>query len=121
MLQVQAGTKIGKRFEKFGVFGKLRPGVVSFSKTIVFDSIDPNNPPFVTAHVARRTHFSLDLGGVLEFYPTPRIVARFDGGDTMIRYGSARAPFFTPNLTAIELPAEMRHQFQLSAGIGFRF
>lgn len=116
ILQVQAGAKIGKRFEKFGVFGKLRPGAVSFSKTIVFDSFAP-----ITAHIERGTHFSLDAGGVLEFYPTPRIVARFDGGDTMIRYCSARFPFFNPNLTAIELPADTRHQFQFSAGIGFRF
>lgn len=119
MLQLQAGAKVGRRFEKFGLFGKVRPGAVSFSKTIryVFDPF-PVNPSF---HIERRTHFSLDLGGVLEFYPSPRIAVRFDGGDTMIRYGDTQVPFNSARTPITHIAAETRHQFQFSTGVGFRF
>lgn len=116
MLQVLAGPKIGKRFNSFGVFGKIRPGVVSFSKTIDFDRV--RNPRFDSK---RRTYFSMDLGGVLEFYPSPRIVVRFDGGDTIIRYGDTDVPTFIQSFPVEHIPEEARHQFQFSAGIGFRF
>jgi hypothetical protein len=118
-LQGQAGIKAGKRFEKFGIFGKVRPGLVSFSKTLSFDGFDTSQPfPFPIFHLKRSTYFSMDLGGVLEFYPSPRIVTRFDGGDTMIRYGSIELPFpLNPSFT----PAETIHSFEFSAGVGFRF
>lgn len=117
ILQVQAGAKIGKRFEKWGLFGKVRPGVVSFSDAVIFDGFNAN-PLF---HIDRRTYFSLDAGGVLEFYPSPRIVARFDGGDTMIRYGGVETGiFFNPALNS-RTSYEFRHNFQFSAGVGFRF
>ena len=61
------------------------------------------------------------VGGVLEFYPTKRILTRFDVGDTMIRYPSRDNPgggFFAP---PPRLPAELRHNLQITAGIGFRF
>jgi hypothetical protein len=62
----------------------------------------------------------MDLGGVLEFYPSRRIVTRFDGGDTMIRYHRAALPFgISP--TTIVIPAETIHSFEFSAGVGFRF
>lgn len=117
ILQVQAGAKIGKRFEKFGLFGKVRPGAVSFSEATIFDI---NAPSFF--RIERRSFFSLDVGGVLEFYPSPRIVARFDGGDTMIRYGGAETGFlFNPPVNSPPAPYEFRHNFQFSAGVGFRF
>ena len=119
MIQVQAGPKIGKRFEKLGVFGKVRPGAVSFSKTIKWNFAPfPHNP---TSQIERRSYFSLDVGGVLEFYPTPRIVTRFDGGDTIIYYGSTQVPFFSRSMPIIDMPAKRKHQFQFSAGVGFRF
>jgi hypothetical protein len=120
LLQIQAGTKVGKRFRKFGLFGKVRPGAISFSKTIKFDHFDANDL-FNTFHVERRTYFSLDLGGVVEFYPSPRIVARFDGGDTIIRYGDIQVPFTSLRMPSIRLPSRTTHQFQFSAGVGLRF
>lgn len=123
ILQAQAGIKLGKRFESFGIFGKARPGVVSFSKTLKFDGFDNTQPfPFPLLHLERRTYFSFDLGGVLEFYPSPRIVTRFDGGDTMIRYGASELPVFAlPTVQTIHVPAETLHNFQFSAGVGYRF
>jgi hypothetical protein len=120
LLQIQAGTKVGRRFQKFGLFGKVRPGAISFSKTIKFDHFDANDL-FNTFHVERRTYFSLDLGGVVEFYPSPRIVARFDGGDTIIRYGNTQVPFTSLRMPSIQIPSRTTHQLQFSAGVGFRF
>ena len=37
-------------------------------------------------------YFSMDVGGVVEFYPSRRIVTRLDIGDTIIRYGISRDP-----------------------------
>ncbi|HEV7743873.1 MAG TPA: hypothetical protein VGO56_02650 [Pyrinomonadaceae bacterium] len=120
ILQGQAGVKAGKRFEKFGVFAKGRPGIVSFSKAVRIDDFDPTFG-FPIARPARKSYFSFDLGGVFEFYPTPRIVTRFDGGDTMIRYTSFEFPVGLFPLQTFRAPAETIHNFQFGAGVGFRF
>jgi len=122
------GVKAGKRFEKWGIFAKGRPGVVSFSQGDAKDiNTGAGGPfPFEFTHT-RLTNFAVDLGGVLEFYPSKRIVTRFDAGDTMIRYGQRQTNFIgldsVGNLTLVPftLRAETRHNFQFSAGVGFRF
>ncbi|HEV2799804.1 MAG TPA: outer membrane beta-barrel protein [Pyrinomonadaceae bacterium] len=117
------GVKAGKRFEKFGIYGKARPGFTSFSagrEDIVILSPPPNTVFGFEPH--RETHFSTDVGAVLEFYPTRRIVTRLDAGDTIIRYGRTNTTFFTDTGTqTFAIPGEIRHNFQFSAGIGFRF
>src|SRR5215217_6449049 len=35
-IQAQFGVKVGKRFEKFGVFGKVRPGFLSVDRVASF-------------------------------------------------------------------------------------
>jgi hypothetical protein len=118
------GVKAGKRFEKFGIFGKVRPGVVSFSagrEEVVVVSPAPN---LVFDHEPHReTHFATDVGAVLEFYPSRRIVTRFDAGDTIIRYGDTDGVFFdgTGIIGRYPIPGGVRHNFQFSAGVGFRF
>lgn len=126
VFQLQLGVKAGKRFGKFGIFGKARPGLVRFSgvNRLVDTQTISFNPalPAVVVGVLRsenKTYFSTDVGGVFEFYPSRRIVLRFDLGDTIIRYGP-RAGFSLTN-TIIQLPAETKHNLQFSAGIGFRF
>lgn len=119
--QWQSGIKAGKRFESFGIFAKARPGVVSFSNTPSFLGFDEGQNlsiPFIS--FKRRNSFSFDLGGVLEFYPSRRLITRFDLGDTIIRYGSTVLPFgLGPEVIATD--AETMHNFQFSAGVGFRF
>lgn len=119
-LQLQAGLKAGKRFEKFGVFAKGRPGVVSFGRAVEIEGADPTFgiPIF---RFARKDYFSLDVGGVLEFYPMRRVFARFDGGDTMIFYRSFNQPFSFFPAQIFVVPSEVIHNFQFSAGVGFRF
>jgi len=119
------GVKAGKRFEKWGIFAKARPGFASSSQgEIIFAP----SPPGVAIDFNRTTNFAFDLGAVLEFYPSKRIVTRFDAGDTMIRFKrqTISYPLFDPttgNVTFVPfiLPATTRHNFQFTAGVGFRF
>jgi len=127
------GVKAGKRFERFGVFGKARPGFVHFARSLSGFIVDPNTSSFQFPVIERefraRTEFATDIGGVLEFYPTRRIVTRFDIGDMIIRYKERTFMFPTfspgpPPATGVvfnTFPSETRHNFQFSAGIGFRF
>jgi hypothetical protein len=127
MSQVVAGAKIGKRFEKWGIFAKARPGVVSFSRG-EFNPIFVAPPGFVQVETNRITSFATDLGGVLEFYPSPRIVTRFDVGDTIIHFKrrTVNGVIFNPITNEFQvfpftIPARTTHNFQLIAGVGFRF
>jgi hypothetical protein len=113
MFQGQFGGKIGKRFDRWGVFGKARPGFVGFSRVLQH----PLGVQIGPLTFVRRHYPSADLGGVVEFYVSPRWMARFDVGDTIIRYGEIRFPAI-PSFT---VPSVTRHNLQVSSGIGFRF
>jgi hypothetical protein len=124
------GVKIGKRFQKWGIFGKARPGVVRFSKG-QFDLVSLTSSTVPLSFVARAkplNTFAVDVGGVLEFYPTKRIITRMDFGSTIIHYGqrTTNFPVFDPvtgtySLRPFTTPAQNRGTLQLSAGVGFRF
>ena len=123
------GVKAGKRFRRWGIFGKARPGFVSFSKGS-FDIVPTGGTgPFpFTIVVSRRTAFAFDVGGVVEFYPSKRIVVRFDGGDTILHYSSRTFHSFSVDpITGALVPTQFtasgftRHNFQFIAGVGFRF
>lgn len=129
MSQVVGGAKIGKRFETWGIFAKARPGVVSFSRG-EFNPVrgTPSGAFPFELEVNRITSFATDFGGVLEFYPSPRIVTRFDVGDTIIHFRrrTVNAVSFNPITEEIifipfTLPARTTHNFQFIAGVGFRF
>jgi hypothetical protein len=138
--QGQFGVKAGKRFKKVGIFMKIRPGFVGFTQTslltgftaatfinLLGQAIHYENAEF---RIGKATYPSVDVGGVVEFYPSRRLVTRLDVGDTIIRYGIYRqqesrvcptnglAPC---NILVFERPAETRHNLQFSAGIGIRF
>lgn len=123
------GAKIGKRFEKVGVFAKARPGFVSASKGDLEPRPDTGCiavfPPPVGCFVGtRKTDFAFDLGGVFEFYPTRRTILRFDVGDTIVRAGQRRVPLIFPTfpvIAALPVAAETTHNFQASIGVAFRF
>jgi hypothetical protein len=101
------GVKAGYRSDRWGVFGKVRPGFVRFEKfvyrsDVVCIAIFP--PP--AACLTSFTAAALDLGGVVEVYPSNRLVVRLDAGSTYI--GSSTARSGRPNL-------------QVSGGVGFRW
>ena len=101
LAQAQFGVKAGKRFEKFGLFAKARPGFVSFSNTLKEVNFTPIGPPggedlFPTgaseeAHTSPRTPASSS-----SFNPSRRLVTRFDFGDTIILYGKRPGASFPP-------------------------
>jgi hypothetical protein len=109
-IELLAGPKIGLRRERVGVFGKVRPGF-----TRLFDrGVGCSGEVCALALFVRpvyRTEFALDLGGVVELYPSERFVARVDVGSTMIRHRSVAPPCngcTTNNLAT-------------SVGVGWRF
>jgi len=116
MFQGQFGGKVGKRFGNWGLFGKARPGFVGFTKVLETAGVQTPGPnPFI-----RKLYPSLDLGGVVEFYVSPSWLARFDVGDTIIRY--SEISFSIPGIPPFIIqPKATRHNLQISSGIGFRF
>lgn len=108
------GAKVGKRFEKAGIFGKARPGFVSFGNAIL-----NRDSRITTLQFGRLTHFAFDVGGVVELYPSRMAVVRFDVGDTIIRYGKQT---FIDALGRSSVNGPFtKHNLQFSAGVGFRF
>lgn len=105
------GVKAGWRAERFGIFAKARPGILYFS--------DPRlpAPPFPSVGACfglRQKNFAMDVGGVVEGYPSRRTVIRVDAGDTITRLEKLcpYPPFAFPFTT---------HNPQVNIGFGFRF
>lgn len=127
MSQAVAGVKVGKRFDSWGVFAKARPGVVSFSDAQIVSFLPGSSGLFPFGVERKRvTSFAADVGGVVEFYPSRRIVTRFDVGDTIIHFTKRTQDvvFFDttgPQIISVTRPARTDHRFQFSAGVGFRF
>lgn len=71
--------------------------------------------------VAKKLYPSIDIGGVVEFYISRRWMARFDIGDTVIRYGEVAAQGFSLRNQIVVRPRETHHNLQITSGIGFRF
>jgi outer membrane scaffolding protein for murein synthesis (MipA/OmpV family) len=90
------GAKYGVRTEKFGIFGKIRPGFIRFGEGEVIPG-------------SAATEFALDIGGVVELYPTRPVALRFDIGNTLVRFGSLGGDGFTSN------------NLQITTGVAFRF
>ena len=128
--QAQFGIKIGERFKRLGVFGKVRPGLVTFSKVsyVVSTSvltIDFGNGPkqYTIGQFGekKRRFLSADVGAVVEFYISRHLMTRVDLGDTIIRYGVIFVPGYSASNAIQRIPPETRHNFQFSAGVGLRF
>src|SRR6185436_7900595 len=69
--EVFGGLKVGKRFEKWGIFAKGRPGLVSFSRGEFNLVPAPGQPSFpFNFELNRVNSFAVDAGGVVEFYPS---------------------------------------------------
>jgi hypothetical protein len=106
------GIKAGKRLEKFGVFGKIRPGFMRF------DQIPDCKNSTSRCTSGSKSEFALDVGGVIEYYPSSHSFVRFDVGDTIIRYGKINTlPGFIPS----QVGGGTTNNAQYSVGVGFRF
>lgn len=116
------GLKAGIRKNKFGVFGKVRPGFESSGRAEMAHFPNGNGPdarnPFGFVDM-RATQFALDVGGVVELYPSKRTLVRVDLGDTIVRYPGI--PFVQVPAGNVVVTSLYSHKFQFSAGVGFRF
>ena len=111
------GVKAGTRNKWAGVFAKARPGVMWFGEFSSRGSCSSSTFGS-TCGVAHEKDFAMDLGGVVEFYPSERAIIRADVGDTIIRYPARTLGFFSsPGILA----AETKNNFQVSVGFGWRF
>jgi hypothetical protein len=95
------GVKTGFRSETAGAFAKFRPGFIRFSRD--FQGLEDS-----------QTDLALDIGGVIEYYPSESSVLRFDIGDTIIRFGER--DFFLTRFNSFT-----SHNLQVSFGVGVRF
>ncbi len=113
--QFLLGVKAGKRFDRFGIFAKLRPGFVSGD----LEDEAVNTNPALNTLFRTSSGLALDMGLVLEFYPSRHTMLRFDIGDTIIRYDTkSLSSGSTGNTQTGKFTA---HNLQISAGVGFRF
>ena len=105
-----AGPKLGFRGERFGVFGKVRPGFTWLTNKGV-GCAGEICALILIAEPEYQTEFALDLGGVFEFYPSSRSVLRGDVGTRLIWNRSSAPP--CDDCTT--------QNFASSIGVGFRF
>ena len=127
--EVLGGVKVGKRFDNWGIFAKVRPGFVSFSQGKFNILRVPASPgSAIDFEINPLTSFATDFGGVVEFYPSKRLVTRFDVGDTMIHFHrrTTNGLQFNPvtntfTVIPVTSPARTTHNFQFMASVGFRF
>ena len=115
------GLKGGISRDRIGIFGKVRPGFNSYSHAFTgISQISAGPPPLFKNLFDRSTNFVLDLGGVVELYPSRHTTLRFDLGDTHIYF--ATKSFLTSNGNVISVPGGQRlHSIELSVGYAWRF
>jgi hypothetical protein len=115
--QALFGIKAGKRFDKIGVFGKVRPGLMHFGK-----DLECPGETFDSCTIHSKTEFVTDLGGVVEYYPARHVAFRVDVGDTIIRYGDFKfVNIGDDRFPLLPFKSGVTHNFQLSVGVSFRF
>jgi hypothetical protein len=128
------GAKAGMRTQRFGFFGKARPGFMTFGnafrqETVILTPASNGIGSIGAAssfRVGQLTQRALDLGGVAEYYPARHWAFRWDLGDMMLF--QEKGPTFTfigvgtPSLPpVIERSPGITNHFQLSTGIHYRF
>lgn len=109
-VDVFVGARAGHRFDRFGVFGRVRPGMRRLSD----EGLDCGGSVCAFALFVRPVYhneFVLDVGGTIELYPTRRTVARLDLGDALVHHRSVAPP----------CTACTSHNFTSRLGVGFRF
>jgi hypothetical protein len=112
------GIKTGMRHRWIGVFAKLRPGVANFPKLRVRQR--EFCFPIQSCGERRRSgnRLAVDVGAVVELYPTEKIIVRMDFGDTMIRY---KDDAFFRSSTSVRINDGFSHNLQFAGGVGYRF
>jgi Outer membrane protein beta-barrel domain len=116
LLQGLFGIKGGIRRNHVGFFGKVRPGFNSYSQAV--NSYDNSSGTPIYGY-GRSTNFVLDLGGIVEFYPTERSTLRIEAGDTHVYYGTRNV-----DIDGVPTPypgGALTHSIEFMVGYGWRF
>jgi len=94
------------------VFGLIRPGLLHFTGVNVLSG--QADPLYVTQPA---TYFVLNLGGGMEFYPSPRWILRFD-----IEGDPYRIPGYSASTAAgtAVLPGKINDTVRLNFGLAYR-
>ena len=106
------GAKAGYRGDRVGVFGKVRPGFTQLTDRGV-ECLGDVCALMILAIPEYRREFVVDVGAVVEVYPSPRWLARVDVGSLVIRHRSTAPPCVGGGCTTGNLAA--------SFGVGVRF
>jgi hypothetical protein len=117
ILQGLFGVKGGIRRNHYGFFGKVRPGFNSYSQAVTSASDNGSAPTSYT--YGRSTNVVLDLGGIVEFYPSERSTLRLEAGDTHICYSDR-----TVNVNGVPTNypgGGLQHSIEFIVGYGWRF
>ena len=123
------GVTIGPRLEKFGLFGRLRPGFVRFGETpgpfvCISAILGTTGPPVIYPQPLEcslaegHTVFALDFGGGIELFATERTTFRLDVGDRVLRYPG---PVLSPDGETDLDGAFWSHNFRVAVAGAFRF
>jgi len=106
------GIKAGIRKKHYGVFAKVRPGYTRFYLL----GVSPGPNAFAEGH----NRFTVDVGGVFEYYPHRNVAFRVDAGDTMINFKNG--DFFYQRLDQpMFVRSGLSHNLQINVGIALRF
>jgi hypothetical protein len=113
LTEVFLGTRLGFGFGRIEIYGKARPGLSSFGGAILHVV---SNAPNLQFEMGRLTEPALDVGGIVEVRISRRLAARYDAGDTLIRYGRRSIDVAQPPASS-----KVVSTLQLGAAFVFRF
>jgi hypothetical protein len=105
----------------FAVYGLIRPGLLVFSSVPQFSTGPPGASPGVKRGAA--AEFVLNLGGGVEYYPTPRLITRFEisGNPTRIANSEQVVKVCPPcQQKILPLPGSIVDTWRMSFGVGYR-
>ena len=104
------GVRAGKRTARYGLFAKVRPGFTRFY------SLDRTS---LNLFEQDRTRFTVDVGGVFEYYLHRHLAIRVDAGDTMIHFKTG--DFFQQDFDRVFVQKKLSHNLQVNVGVALRF
>jgi hypothetical protein len=119
-VQGLVGAKVGQRFERMGVFVKVRPGFMHFRKDPFGQAGSGGGSILGGRNFAHTTDPIIDVGGVVEYYTARGLILRFDLGDTMISYGR-RTVFISQFQPPLDRGGFRTDNWQGSFGVSLRF
>jgi hypothetical protein len=114
--------------KRYAIYGLMRPGLTYSSKALKSFSAtttDGSQPIFLsTPNYGGVTHFTIDLGGGVEFYPAERWIFRAEieaspyfVGDTPLNYTFAPPP---EEIRTASTPETVTNTWRVSTGMSYR-